>query len=218
MKWLVGMLVVANAALFGYFTLSRPQPSALMPGHEVIQPEAMRILSAEQLAVLPRTSSSNAPQAVPQSACYEWGSFPAGVIPRARGILEKFGLEPHLRIDVPREALRYWVYIPPRKSLEEAQARNNELHAMGIKDTFIVQNPQWRNAISLGIFGDEALAARLAEDLQSRGVKDVVKDLRNQESGQSSFFISNVPVDVAEEIGKLRPEFPYSEFRQVNCQ
>jgi hypothetical protein len=218
MRWLVGLLIVANAALFGYFTLSRPQSQGMPAGQEDIQPEAMRILSPEQLAALPAGPRPAASVAAPQPSCYEWGSFPAGTIPRVRGILEKFGLQPHLRIDVPKEAVRYWVYIPPRKNLEEAQARKDALHAMGIDDTFIVQDPQWRYAISLGIFGDEALAEKLAAELRGRGVKDVVKDLRNQESGQSSFFIPDVPAGVAEEIGKLRPEFPYSEFRQVDCQ
>lgn len=218
MKWLVWLLILLNVVLFGYFKLSEPQPPGMQPGHEPIQSESLKILTPEQLAALPQPPPAVAAPAAPPLACYEWGSFPAGSVPRARNILDKFGLGSELRVIAPQEAVRYWVYIPPRRNMQAAQARVNELAALGVQESFVVQEQQLRYAISLGVFRDEASASRLAEEVRSRGVKDVVQDIRNQEAGQSVFLIKNVTAGMAEEIGKLRPDFPHSELRPVACQ
>lgn len=222
MKWVAWLLIVLNIALFGYFRLSEPQVAGIRPGHEPIQPESMKILTPEQvdaMPIAPAVQENTAPP-VPEHAagCYEWGSFPAISVARARNILEKFGLEANVRIIAPQEAVRYWVYIPPRKNMQDAQARIDELRALGIEETFVVQEPQWRYAISLGVFKEEALATRLAEDVRSRGIANVVKAVRNQENGQSVFYLKDVTDSQAAEIGKFKPDFPSSELKPVACQ
>jgi hypothetical protein len=222
MKWFVWLLLILNIVLFGYFKLSEPMPKGIQSGHEPVQSDSMQILTPEQLSTLPKTSSATdapgVPVAVQQVACYEWGSFPSGSVARARRILEKFGLETNVLVVAPQEAMRYWVYIPPLKNLKAAQNRSDELRSQGVQESFIVQEPQWRYAISLGVFKEEAGAIQLQEEVRSRGVLDVVKGVRNDESGQSVFVIKNVTAGVAEEIGKFRPDFPSSELRQVPCQ
>jgi hypothetical protein len=81
-----------------------------------------------------------------------------------------------------------------------------------------VQDQQSRNAISLGVFKDEQLATKLLDDLKSKGVVSAVKGVRNQESGRSSLYISNMSSELVPEIEKLQPEYPGSELKQVNCQ
>jgi hypothetical protein len=223
MKWIVWILLIFNILLFGYFKLSAPQPVGIVVSQQPIHPEQMQLLTLEQLAVLPKKetpSTQNAPLPAPpeQTACYEWGSFSNVNIARAKAALDKFSLDTTVRQTETHDAKRFWVYIPPRKNLAEALAKNEELHAMGIADTFVVQEPQWRYAISFGIFKDEKLASRLLEDLHLRGVKLAVKGVRNQEKGQADLFIKAVAVSVADEIRKLQPDFPGSELRQVDCQ
>ena len=82
----------------------------------------------------------------------------------------------------------------------------------------MVQEPEWRYAISLGLFKDDALATRLADDLRARGVRDVVKRQRNKESARSNLVIENVPASVAEDIGRLKPDFPSSELKRIDCE
>lgn len=227
MKWLFTALLVVNLGLYGYFELSKPLASAAQAGHEPLQPENLHLLTPQQVDALPRTSSPAAavapvaeqPAAEPleQLACYEWGSFPAKHLARARSAVQRFGLEHQVEWIASQEAIRYWVYIPPQKSLQEAQTRIESLRALGIADNFIVQEAQWKNAISFGVFKDEALATRLADELRNRGVSDVVKAVRNQEGKQSVLLLKNISDSAAEEIRKLKPDFPYSEIKQINC-
>ena len=224
MKWLVTMLLLLNVALWGYFKLDASHPDEVGVGHEDIQADKLNILTADELAALPKkpapaAAPTPAPQPAPvQTACYEWGSFSTGNISRAKNILEKFSIQSELRQTASQEATRYWVYIPPLANAEKAQAKIDEVRALGVEEIFIVQEPQWRNAISLGVFKDEALAAKLLEELHGRGVKSAIKGVRNHESGQSSFYIKNISDAVAGEIGKLKPDFSGSELKKVACQ
>lgn len=225
MKWLAWLLTLFNVLLLGYFQLVPQHPSDIQAGHEPIEPARLKILTAEELARQPEKIPEPAPvgEAVatappPEPVCYEWGSFAPAEAERAKSVLDKLGLEAVSRQHTPQEALRYWVYIPPRKSLEEAQAKINELNALGVQEHFIVQDPKWRHAISLGMFKDEGLANRFLQDLNLRGVKSAVKLTRNQEAIQVGYLIKNMSPLQLEEIGKLEPDFPGSEVRQNSCQ
>lgn len=227
-KWLFGVLLVANALLLAYFELSQPLSDGPEAGHEPIEAGKMQLQTPEQVEAMPKTDASEmvslslaesptAP-AVEQTACYEWGSFTGKRVERARGVVETLGLEPQVETVANKEAIRYWVYIPPLANFEEAQARNGALHSLGIDNTFIVKDAQWRNAISFGVFKDETLATRLAEDMRSRGITDVVKAVRNQDGRQFMIALRDVPDSQAEALRRLKPDFPYSELKQVACK
>lgn len=226
-KWLFLALLAVNVLLFGYIELSKPLRGGPQPAHAPIAAEKMKVLSDAEVAALPKTTVPDpvsvplteqpALPAIEQVACYQWGSFTGSRIERARNTIEKLGLESKVETVANREAIRYWVYIPPLPSFEDAQTRNSALHSLGIDNTFIVRDAQWRNAISFGVFKDENLATRLAEDMRNRGVTDVVKAVRNQEGRQFLITLADVPDSKAEELRRLKPDFPYSELKQVAC-
>lgn len=220
MRWIVLLLLLLNAAIFGYFRLQPAQPAGPVAGHEAIQPEKLRVLTPEEVEAMPAKATSSTANVAPPPepvACYEWGSFPDDSLQTARSAIERLAVESVLQQTASQEAKRYWVYIPPRKTPEEAQAKVEEVRALGVEEIFVVQEPKWKNAISLGVFKDEALANRLLEDLRAKGVKSAVKGVRNHESGQSHFLLKNVNAKTADELAKLRPEFPGSEIRKVAC-
>lgn len=218
MRWVVLLLLLLNVALFAYFERGGRRPAEVVAGHEAIQPERIRILSAAELAGMPKKPEPPPPKPAPEPvSCYEWGSFSSESVVRAREILNGFAVQSELRQTASQEVKRYWVYIPPLPSVEKAQAKNEEVRALGVAESYVVQEPKWRNAISFGVFRDEALATRLLEDLRAKGIKTAVKGLRDQDGGQSSFFIRNLADRMAEEIGKLQPDFPGSELRKMTC-
>jgi hypothetical protein len=225
MRLLLWLLLLSNVVLLAYFQLGSQQPAGPLAGHQAIDPGKIRILTPEELARMPKrgdpllpASPSPAAASMPVAACYEWGSFAAPDAARAKAALDRIGLESTAKPQTPQEAVRYWVYIPPRESLEKAQAKVDEIKALGIEESFIIQEPKWRFAVSLGVFKADALATKFLEELHSRGIKSAVKGRRNQEGWQTGYTIKNVLPAQAEEIGKLKPDFPGSELKQVNCQ
>lgn len=213
MKWLVWSLVLLNLLVFGYFRIA--EMAAVRPASEPLAAERLQLLTPEQLAARPAPAPS-----VPADtlACYEWSGFSDTYVPRARSVLEQLGLQFTLQPALARTASRYWVYVPPLGSLQQAQVRSNELRAQGLKDVFIVRDARWRNAISLGIFKDEATAARLAQELRSRGVRDAVSGARGEDGAQNSFVIKDMLTSRAAEFERLRPEFPDAELRLLPCE
>jgi hypothetical protein len=231
MKWIVWLLVMVNVLLLAYFNLDLSQPPRVQINHQPLMANKIKLLTPEQIEALPLKPSevevkeiaAVAPPAAAapvqvQVVCYEWGSFSAAGLRKARAILAGYALDVKAKKQSPQEATRYWVYIPRLKSAEAAQAVAEELRALGIEDIFVVQESQWRNAISLGVFKDEQLAAKLLEEVKSKGVVSAVKAVRNQEKGRTSLFISNMSSDTAAEIEKLKPDFPGSELKQATCQ
>lgn len=219
MKLLVLILVLVNVALFAVFNLGKPQQATSGVSREQIQPEKIKLLTPEEVEAMPRKEpeASQAFQAV-QFGCYEWGSFSTANLTRARDTLSKLELTAAPIEKSAQEAARYWVYIPQSVSLPAAQARMQQLRRLGVEESFVVFEPQWRYAISLGVFKDEQLAAKLLEELKKKGVVSAVKGVRNQEQGQTSLLISNMSLDKVVEIDKLKPDFPGSELKQVTCQ
>lgn len=235
MKWLVFLLLLANGLLFGYFKLESSQPVVVADNHLPLLAEKVKLLTPQELEAMPKkvveppppvtepaspsvaVVAEPAPAPVEASACYEWGSFSRARAAAARSVLKKLNVIAVLKEQASAEAIRYWVYHPKLANEQAALAKADELHNLGIKDLFVVQEPQWKNAISFGVFKDEQLATKLLTELQLKGVS-AVKGVRNQEKGQVYFVTKQIPADVISELEKSRPNFPGSEIKQAVCQ
>lgn len=219
MKLVVLILVLVNVALLAFFNLDGGQPANTGVSRQPLLPEKVRLLSPVEIEALPKKETPES-QEIEQVklGCYEWGSFSSANLTKAMEALARFSLDGSPVQKSPQEAARYWVYLPKSRSLQEAQAKMQELRNKGVEESFVVFEPQWRYAISLGVFKDEQLAAKLLEDLKSKGVVSAVKGVRNQEKGQTSLLIGNMSPDMVDELNKLKPDFPGSELKQVTCQ
>jgi cell division septation protein DedD len=216
MKWLVSALIVVNVLVWAYF---KTQPSGNeLPGvaEQSISPERIKLYTAEEAAKLPKKAAVEAESTT--NACYEWAGFTANTVATARAALLKLSISPQEREDKVSDTIRYWVYIPPMKSLQAAQAKIQELQSLGITESAVMQDPLWRNAISLGVFTDEQLANRLLNDLRNRGVRSATKGMRHAEKGLTTLLLGPLSTEVVTEVEKLKPEFAGTEFKQVNCQ
>ncbi len=222
MKWLVWVLLILNFALLGFFLASsyfadpppEPAPPAPYTGN-------IKLLTPEMLAAMPRKAAPAAPAAEPApTACYEWSGFNPAEAARAPLALKQLGLQGTARKRAETSKKRFWVYIPAQKSLALAEAKVAELQALGVADSFIVQEPRWRYAISLGIFKDETLASDYLQKLRGMGVKTATKAKRDDGNGsaQTSYLISGVSAPEIAKLDALKPQFPGSELNPVDCR
>lgn len=220
MKWILWVLLLGNVLLLAYFNLPAQSQVDLQIPQKDLNPEKIKLLNAAEIESLPeRVIESSEPivQGV-QYGCYDWGTFSRAKLASARSFLDRYALDVTVTQQTAAESMRYWVYIPSLRSAREAQSKVEELQALGVDEMYVVQDQQSRNAISLGVFKDEQLATKLLDDLKSKGVVSAVKGVRNQESGRSSLYISNMSSELVSEIEKLQPDYPGSELKQVNCQ
>lgn len=228
MKWIVWVLLLINIGLAVYFNtdLFKQNQSFIKPD---IAANKVNLLDSQALAALPKKTavvippaSLNAGANLPptptvQTSCYEWGIFSKTNLTAAKNVLTRLALSATEKKQTSKEAERFWVYIPPLKSTTLAQTKAEELKALGIQDIFIVQEAQWRNAISFGVFQDEKLANNLLSDLKAKGVNSATKNLRNQGKEHVSLLLKDVPKSVADELQNMKAEFPGSEIKSMSC-
>lgn len=224
MKWLVWLLVLLNLGLLAYFNLDKILPPQPVRAKKEIAADKLKILSQQELEAMPKKVVEPVPMPVAEApvtltSCYRWGNFSATNLPAAQVVLVRLGLQATMHQEtVAQQDRRYWVYYPPLKSAELAKQKADEIRALGVQDLYIVQDSQWRNAISFGIFADEHLASNLLSDLQARGVKGATKALRSPGKGLSSMLIQGVSAENALELQKIKPEFVGTDVVPAACQ
>lgn len=217
MKWVIWALLVINFGLLGFFQASRwltaedADPEAAKPA---VEESRIKVLTAEQLAALPRKQP---PPEVIKPACYEWGSFAPADAARLKTEIGKLGLAAIAKPHAQEQSVRYWVYVPPLKSAEKAQAKMEELQALGVQDMLIIQDAKWRNAISLGLFREKALADEFVKKLRELGVKNVAKLSKKRGITEVSLIINNVTNEQASSLQALKPLFSGGELSKVEC-
>ena len=103
--------------------------------------------------------------------CYTIGPFANAERARqARDRLAAQGLDPEQRTTEDQEVYGYQVLLPQRPSRQAALATTRELQNRGIQDYFIiVDDPELRNAISVGLFREKRYAVRHTDYLRGLG-------------------------------------------------
>ena len=226
MKLLVWILVLLNLGLLAYFNLDLilPKPAVV---DRAIQPKNLKLLTEKELELLPKkipvtVVASKTPDVQEatqaQTSCYKWGNFTKTNLPAAQVVLVRLGLQSDVNQEAnAQEDKRFWVYYPPLKTADLARKKAEEMKKLGVDELFIVQDSQWRNAISFGLFQDEQLATKLLNELQSKGVKGATKALHNPGKSLTSLLIKAVSVDAAAELHKVKPEFVGTELTTTAC-
>ena len=223
MKWIIS-LVMLNLAILIYFNLDLITPKQTIT-FQPINPEKLKILTQQELSALPKKVKTESTDLTvvdntvnEAKSCYEWGSFTANNLPAAQVVLVKLNLK---KVTQQTTTIvndrRFWIYYPPLKSAQLAQLKAAELSSLGVTELFVVQDSQWRNAISFGLFQDEQLATNLLNDLQTKGVKGVTKALRNPGKNNLSLLITEVGTQAAFELQKITPEFLGTELKLSAC-
>jgi hypothetical protein len=228
MRLIVLLLLLLNVGLFAYFNMNQLAPAPVTANKE-INPEKLIVVSQEALDAMPTNEPASAMIAnestsFPQvsepvtTTCYTWGNFTQTNLPAAQVVLARLGLQSEIKQEqVAIEERRFWVYYPPLKSAELAESKAAEIRALGVQELYIVQDSQWRNAISFGLFQDEQLASSLLNELQNKGVKNATKALRSAGKSLSSLLIKAVSLEAATELQKIKPEFVGTDLAPITC-
>jgi hypothetical protein len=228
MRLFVLLLLLLNVGLYAYFNMNQLAPAPVTANKE-INPEKLIVVSQEALDAMPTNEPASAMIAnestsFPQvsepvtTTCYTWGNFTQTNLPAAQVVLARLGLQSEIKQEqVAIEERRFWVYYPPLKSAELAESKATEIRALGVQELYIVQDSQWRNAISFGLFQDEQLASSLLNELQNKGVKNATKALRSAGKSLSSLLIKAVSLEAATELQKIKPEFVGTDLAPITC-
>ena len=179
MRWIFILLAVANLGLFAWFLSNdRPASARVAPVINESEGEGSSLVTEvdpsdlEVAAPAPEPQRPSAPaRSAPaeEALCTLVGPFAEAYegedVARRLQALE---VDAAMREIEMQGQMRYWVYLAPLNSSQEAFRKLRELQAAGI-DSYVIPKGSLENGISFGIFSEKDRAQTLAEELQGRG-------------------------------------------------
>lgn len=223
MKWIFAILLVINVVFFVAMSWSGAPGREAPQLHQPIRPEKIKSLpdlpKAPQPEPIPLESAVNLSEVAAKAnpaVCFEWGVFSGEGLKQAMLALEKLQLGAKLAQHNVPVAEGYWVYMPPRPTLQDAVRKTEELKRLGVEETFIIRDSsKWQYAVSLGIFSSEAAAAKFLEQLREKGVKSAVSAPRD--NGGTVFQIKDASDQMAAKLTRLKQDFPGTGLKAAEC-
>jgi len=214
------LLVLGNLAFFAYTRFAEEQQAAVgTPQHLEVSPGSIRLIGpAGGSGQMGKPASPAGPAPNGLAACLEWGIFAGPEIARAQTAIGQLGLtEPVIQRTLP-DTVGYWVYMPPQKARADADQKVLELKKLGVSDFYLVQDPpQWRFAISLGIFKTEEAANSFLAGLREKGVRSAVAGRRENFLKHMTFYVREPSPAVVAKLAELQRQFPGTEVRAGAC-
>ena len=207
------MLFAWQQGVFGRYGEGGREPARVA---RQIEPERIRVLTESEVQMLRERAkqSSAAPDLNVAQGCLEFGDFGAGEALRAEKALA--ALAPAMKIS-PRAVEApgwYMVYLPPFKTLTEAERRAEELRKLGVKDLLVMNEASaMKFGISLGSFRDPGAAKAHLGALEKMGIKGVRIADRPSTITLTRFQLRDLDAAAAQQLGSLRGEFPAQTVR-----
>lgn len=206
-------LVLVNLAFFAWanFVSEGDNQSDPRPKARQIAPEKLRIVPAS--TVKPAAELvSGAGGAV--RACLELGGFSAADATRATEALAPLALGSRVTQRHVDDGAKWWVFIAPQATRQDAQKKAAELKAIGVDDYFIVQDEgSLRHSLSLGVFKTEAAAASRLEALRAKGVRSAEHGVRDTPVHKVFIQVKAVDDALAAKLREIAQSFAGSELR-----
>lgn len=150
--------------------LAKPeiQKASPKPAPEFIsEPDIVEAPESVVEAVIEKSVSEPEPSL--EVACYTLGPFTEGAkSKRASALLQALGAESKQRSSQEQEPYGYRVFIPPLSSREQAYNVADSLRSAGVKDYFVITNPNDKlNGVSLGLFKQRTGAIKRVAQLRN---------------------------------------------------
>jgi hypothetical protein len=212
MRIVVILLLLANLALFALTRLDAYSGSESQRLGEQVQPEKIRLLTAQEVAALgPAKAASLA------DVCIEWGPLADAERNRALAELAPLGiaqLVSQRRVDADGFA----VTLPGFASRAAAERRIAELRTRNVNDLAVVDLGRGQFAVSLGTYRTEAAANGRADALAQQGVPGARVAPRAGGAAQTVLVIRDPPQAAVAKLRELAPGYPGTEIRVGTCE
>jgi hypothetical protein len=246
MKWIVGLLLLANLLLFGWMRWGNKLTVDVdaATAQAALNPDKIKLLETLAASAAMPASATAAGMALPASAsvatsspvvpvsaplvaaiaptkalnCAEWGEFSGDDLTHAQQALAELKLGNRLTQRSVERNHGYWVYIPPLKKRAEVENKIAQLKERGVNDYFVVQEKgPWLNAISLGVFKTEEAAQKYLVLLHSNGVRSAKLGERMSKLKFTVFILKGLEAQTVGKLNTLQKGFPDSELKVSAC-
>ena len=216
MRTLVGLLVLANILVAGYFLLWRTQPGTLQDGGR--HAGKIHVINfGPPPAAAGSPAAGTSPPASDGPICMEWRGLAADQMEQGRKAMQALASEHVLSVkEVPLQRM-YWVMLPPLPSRAEAAAKLAELKSRGVENAAPIDAAPWQNGISLGLYASQDAASRRLAELAQKNVGGLTTQVQGKPGTDYYFLIKSASADVLQQLDGIRLAFPTTSLSRVAC-
>lgn len=215
MKWVALSLFIVNLAVAAGFLSADAWTRAPALAHAPLNADRLSLRSSSRPPLLTERTLIKTPS---PALCVEWRDLEAADFVRVREQLKMMTSDHVMSFtEVPLES-RQWVIFPPLPSRAAAQAKLDELSAVGVTDIFIVKTGVWANALSLGLYANEELARRRVRELEEKNVHGIRIEPQPKQGTGYYFMIRSDDADALKSLSNAKAAYPNSALARVACQ
>lgn len=120
-------------------------------------------------------------ETTPMLLCKSFGGFTPEAAKAAQMSINSSSPNTKVALITSKDAISYWVHIPPQASKAGADKKVAELKQMGVDDSFIISDDgpnKW--AVSLGLFKSKEMADNYLLKLNKQGVRSAKIEVRDK--------------------------------------
>jgi len=211
MRTVVFLLLLANITLALYTWLDRGSGGEAFHLKEQVQPDKIKILTPQQVAVL-----GPAKVAALSDVCAEWGPFGSADLARATADLDPLQLGKLLtqrKVDVEGS----WVIVGPFSNRAAAERRATELKTQGVGDAAVADRGGGQFVVSMGVYRNAEAAAARVDQLVKLGVQSAKAEQRPQPFAQTLLVVRDPQQAAMARIKDLLAQYPGSDLKVGAC-
>jgi hypothetical protein len=206
----IAFFVLVGVNLLLFFQLMGWMPSLLEDAREpkrAAQQLGANLAKPVSLDAANNSTATLPPLPPPAVFCFDVGPITAAEAEALSQNLMK--ADPTLKLEATQmeDGATYLVATAKQLGAREAARREAFLRNQGIRETFIIQDGELKNAVSLGLFRSRELAENLVKSFVEKGVNDL-QIIARPNPPKAGIRIVDVPAAQAEATRQLLVQLP----------
>jgi hypothetical protein len=215
---MVGLLLLANLAIGGYFIWVRDEGSLQVNQYTPLNADKIILQSVHLAADHGKKPLSASSPATSEQICVEWRGLLESDLERGREAVKALAAQRVLSVEELPVSRMYWVIFPPLPSESAAEVKLRELEALKVKEALLIRDGIWKNGISLGLYGNEEASRRRLREIESIGVSGLRLETRPREGTTFYYLIKSEDVATLKDLDNIRQTFPATTITRVACK
>jgi hypothetical protein len=217
-KWIAGVLLLANLAIGGYFLWVRDGNTLQSNQYIPLNADKIVLQSVHLADGYPRKPTEAAIAAASEQICVEWRGLLESDLDRGREAIKTLAAQRVLSVEELPVNRMYWVIFPPLPTQASSEVKLRELKALKVQEALVISDGIWKNGISLGLFANEEAARRRLREIETAGISGLRLETKPKEGTAYFYLIKSEDIGTLKDLDTIRQTFPATTLTRVACK
>ncbi|NWG38444.1 MAG: hypothetical protein HXY27_00550 [Hydrogenophilaceae bacterium] len=217
MKWISGLLLLANLAVAGYFLWVKQ--AGTFQARQFVPLNADKIsLQSVHISGVSKKGVTDSALNASEQICVEWRGMLERDLERGREAIKKLATQRVMSVEELPVSRMYWVIFPPLPSEAAGLIKLRELAALKAKEATLIKDGNWKYGISLGLYANEETARRRLREIEGMGVTGLRLETQPKPGTTFYYLIRSEDIATLKDLDNIRQSFPATTITRVACK